>query len=90
MSISFFGYGQLPIIIQMYRNKNIEETLSSLKKLQQAGLSLEQATKTLHKKENVPFDDIWPAIMRLRQLSEKEAMRSTKDWCLHGKEDENI
>jgi hypothetical protein len=53
--------------------------------MQQTGITLAEATKSLHRKDNVPFDDIWPAIMKIRQTSEKEAMQITKDWCVHCK-----
>ena len=66
-----------------YANRNIENIISSLEEIQKAGVSLAEATKSLHMKENIPFDDIWPAIIQLLQLSEKEAMRTTKEWCLH-------
>ena len=66
----------------MYRTKKLQATISTLKELQQSGVTLAEASRTLHKKEHIPFDDIWPAIMCLRQISEKEAMRLTKEWCL--------
>ncbi len=66
----------------MYRSTKIQTTISTLKEIQQAGVSLTEATRSLHRNENVPFDDIWPAIMQLRQISEKEAMQLTKQWCV--------
>jgi len=65
----------------MYEYKNIKKTVSELEEIQEAGVTLAEATKLLHRKENVPFDDIWPAIMKIRQISEKEAMSLTKEWC---------
>jgi len=65
----------------MYGDKNIGKTISALEQLQEAGVTLAEATKSLHRKENIPFDDIWPAIMKIRQISEKEAMQLTKEWC---------
>ena len=67
----------------MYGNKNIQNTISALEEMQQAGVTLAEATNSLHRKENVPFDELWPAIMKIRQISEKEAMRLTKGWCGH-------
>ena len=69
----------------MYDSIKIQETISNLKKMQQAGISLAEATKSLHLDEHVPFDDIWPAIMKLHHLSEKEAMQLTKEWCVYSK-----
>jgi hypothetical protein len=69
----------------MYGTKRIQKTISALEEIQQAGVTLAEATKSLHRKENVPFDDIWPAIMKIRQISEKEAMQLTKEWCGHWK-----
>ena len=65
----------------MYGTKKIQETISALEEIQQTGVSLTEATKSLHMKEYIPFDDIWPAIMNICQTSEKEAMRLTKEWC---------
>lgn len=65
----------------MYGSKKIQETISALEEIQKAGVTLAEATKSLHRKENVPFDDIWPAIMTLREIGEKEAMQLTKEWC---------
>jgi len=65
----------------MYRTETIQNTVAALEKIQQDGMTLAQATKVLHKDKKIPFDDIWPAIMRIQQLSEKEAMRTTKEWC---------
>jgi hypothetical protein len=65
----------------MYRSKKILETISALNEIQQSGVTLAEATKSLHKKQNVPFDDIWPAVMKMRQTSEKQAMQLTKQWC---------
>ena len=67
----------------MYEFRNVEKTISALKEIQDVGVTLAEATKSLHRKENVPFDDIWPAIMKIRQISEKEAMQLTKEWCGH-------
>ena len=67
----------------MQQTQNIQNTISALEEIQQAGVTLAEATKSLHRKENVPFDDIWPAIMKIRQISEKEAMKLTKEWCGH-------
>ena len=64
----------------MYRSKNIQETISALADIQQSGVTLEEATKLLHLNKNVSFDDIWLAIIKIRQLSEKEAMQLTKKW----------
>jgi len=66
----------------MHDSKKISETIFSLEEIQQAGMTLAEAARSLHLKEMVPFDDIWPAVMQLRQLSEKEAMRLTKEWCV--------
>ena len=68
--------------LYMYRTEKLQTTISTLKELQQSGVTLAEASRSLHKKDNIPFDDIWPAIMCIRQISEKEAMRLTKDWCL--------
>lgn len=65
----------------MYRSRNTQQTLSALDALLQNGASLADAIETLHIQKNVPFDDIWPAIMKLCQLSEKEAMQLTKQNC---------
>ncbi len=65
----------------MYRTKKILETISTLDEMQQSGVTLAEAVKLLHQKETIPFDDIWPAIMKLCQTSEKEAMQLTKEWC---------
>lgn len=69
----------------MYKRQQIQEVLSALEKMQQAGVALSEACKSLHRKQNVPFDDIWPAVMIIRQLSEREAMQLTKQWCGFGK-----
>ena len=65
----------------MYDSNKTQKTISALEEIQQAGVTLAEATKSLHRKENVPFDDIWPAIMKIRETSEKEAMQLTKEWC---------
>jgi len=66
----------------MYGGKKIQITISALKDAQQAGITLAEATRLLHRKRNIPFDDLWPAIMQIHQISENEAMRLTKDWCV--------
>ncbi len=66
----------------MYGIREIQTTISALREIQQAGMTLAEATRLLHRKENVPFDDIWPAIMHTCQISEKEAMQLTKEWCV--------
>lgn len=65
----------------MYRSETIQQTLSALDALLQNGTSLADAIETLHIEKNIPFDDIWPAIMQFCQLSEKEAMQLTKQHC---------
>jgi len=65
----------------MYETKQILKAISTLKECQLTGVTLAQATELLHKNYGFSFDDIWPAIMKLRQVSEKEAMRLTKEWC---------
>jgi len=65
----------------MYGYKSIENTISALVVTQKAGVTLAEATRSIHSNDNVSFDDIWPAIMKIRQLSEKEAMQLTKKWC---------
>lgn len=65
----------------MYQSRNIQQTLSALDALLQNGVSLANAIETLHIVQNIPFDDIWPAIMQRCQLSEKEAMQFTKQHC---------
>ena len=65
----------------MYKTNKILETLSALNEIQQSGVTLAEAVKSLHRKEAIPFDDIWPAVMQIRQTSEKEAMQLTKQWC---------
>jgi hypothetical protein len=65
----------------MYRSHNIQKTLSALDALLQNGTSLEDAIEILHIEKNTPFDELWPAIMRFCQLSEKEAMQFTKHHC---------
>ena len=65
----------------MYRTKEIQKTISALQAIQQNGTSLAEAIELLRIKKNVTFDDIWPAVMKIRQLSEKEAMRLTKECC---------
>ena len=67
----------------MYRSIKIQETLASLKEMQQAGLTLAEATYSLHREKDIPFDDIWPAIMKILETSEKEAMQLTKQWCVY-------
>jgi len=52
-----------------------------IEEIRQADVSIAEAIKRLHQKENMPFDKIWPAIMKIRQVSEKEAMSLTKRWC---------
>ena len=64
----------------MWNRAKTNTMVAALKETTKAGISLAEATKSLHAKENVPFDDIWPAVMILRQVSEKEAMRLTKEW----------
>ena len=65
----------------MYRSKEIQITISALQAIQQNGTSLAEAIELLHIKKNVAFDDIWPAVMEVCQLSEKEAMQLTKECC---------
>lgn len=65
----------------MYKTKKILETISILDEMQQSGVTLAEAVKSLHQKETIPFDDIWPAVMTIHQTSEKEAMQLTKEWC---------
>ncbi len=66
----------------LYNTDKIQLTISTLKEIQKAGMTLAAATRSLHKKENIPFDELWPAIMQIRQISEKEAMQLTKDCCV--------
>jgi len=56
--------------------------ISALEEVQAAGVTLAEAVQLLHSKENVPFDAIWPAVMIIQQVSEREAMQLTKEWCL--------
>lgn len=56
--------------------------IATLNEKQAAGMTLSEAVHALHVQDKVPFDDIWPALMRLQQVSEKEAMRFTKACCL--------
>lgn len=65
----------------MYSTKKIQQTISTLEAMLQTGASIEDAIESLHVEQNIPFDDIWPAIMRICQLSEKEAMQLTKQHC---------
>ena len=69
------------VMLSMYRSIKVQATITSLKETQQAGVILSEAVRSFHRKGNVSFDEIWPAIMYMRQISEKEAMRLTKDWC---------
>ena len=78
---STFHHHLLIKLLYMYRAKKIQQTISSLKSTQQAGASLEEAIESLHVEQNIAFDDIWPAIMKIRQLSEKQAMQLTKECC---------
>lgn len=68
--------------LNMLNAKRTKEIISLLEEIQKAELSLAEATKLLYQEENVPFDDIWPAIMVIEQISEKQALQRTKDWCL--------
>ena len=69
----------------MYDSIKIQQTISALEDMQQAGISLAAATKSLHQNEHVPFDDLWLAIIKIRQVSEKEAMQFTKECCVYSK-----
>jgi len=65
----------------MLYTSDIQNIISMMEQIRQADVTLAEATKHLHQKENIPFDKIWPAIMKIQQLSEKEAMSLTKEWC---------
>lgn len=65
----------------MYRTKKIQQTISALDAMQQTGASLAEAVESLYVEQNIPFDNIWPAIMVVCQLSEKEATQLTKQDC---------
>jgi len=58
------------------------QVVSTREEIQAEGVTLAESIISPHRKEGVPFDDIWPAVMIIRQVSEREAMQLTKDWCL--------
>ena len=66
----------------MLNQHQTNKIISKLVEIQGTGVTLAEAIHKLHKKENVPFDDIWPAVMIIQQVSEREAMQLTKEWCL--------
>lgn len=65
----------------MFGRKKVQEVISSLLELQQTGMELPEALALVYVQENIEFDDIWPAVMKIHQLSEKEAMYLTKKYC---------
>lgn len=69
----------------MYNSVKLQRTISALNDLQQSGASLAQAANTLYSSNDYNFDELWLAVMTIAQLSEKEAMRLTKDWVIRGK-----
>lgn len=71
----------------MTYTSDIHDIISMIEDIQQANLTLAEAANRLHQKENIPFDKIWPAIMKIQQLSEKEAMSLTKEWCTRWDDD---
>jgi hypothetical protein len=66
----------------MLYNSDIQDIISMIEEIRQTDATLAEAARCLYQKENIPFDNIWPAIMKIRQLSEKEAMSLTKEWCI--------
>lgn len=66
----------------MTDSQKTKEVIAALEKFQATGITLTEAIKQLYKNESVAFDDIWPAVMQIEQVSEREAMRLTKDGCL--------
>lgn len=66
----------------MWNSTKTDSIISALKQSQGAGVSLAEAINSLHNLDKVPFDDIWPAVMVIRQVSEKEALQLTKEWCI--------
>ena len=76
---------QSNLILKMYRTKNLTQTIYLLKEMQNKGMPLSEAIKQLYSKENFLFDDLWPAVMSINMVSEKEAMQLTKEWCSYYK-----
>jgi len=63
--------------------RTTSQTLAELEEIQAAGVSLAEAVKSLHLKENVALDDIWPAIMLLKGITKKDAEYLVDQWCGH-------
>ena len=68
----------------MLNRHKTDKIITTLEEAQATGVTLAEAIHSLHGKDNVPFDDLWPAVMIIQQVSEREAMQLTKEWCLQG------
>ncbi len=65
----------------MVNTRTTRQTISELEEIQEAGTSLEEAVKSLHRKENVGLMLIWPAIVEIRGVGKKEAKILANKWC---------
>jgi len=65
----------------MEQTRTTQQTISELEEIQEAGVTLGEAVKSLHKKENVEPLYIWPAIMEICSVNENEARNLTNNWC---------
>ena len=67
----------------MVQARTTQQTISELEEIQDADVTLPEAVKSLHRKENVSIENIWPAIMEIRGIEKEEAKNLAIKWCGH-------
>ena len=58
----------------------IDETISALKEIQEAGVAIEEASVTLHKKEGVSINLIAGAVSLMQSIHVDDAQLLVKEW----------
>lgn len=61
--------------------ERISGVVTALREIMTAGVSLEEASKSLHRKEDVPLSGMAAAIGILLDTDSKDAMRKAEQWC---------
>lgn len=62
--------------------KTTEQVIQDINEIQSIGVTLEEATLSYHKKEEVSIEEIWPAILQILETDEKHAKELTTHWCI--------
>ncbi|KZZ59026.1 hypothetical protein A3762_06335 [Oleiphilus sp. HI0125] len=61
--------------------KTTSQVIQDLNEIQSVGVTLEEATLSYHKKEEVSFEEIWPAILQILETDETHAKELATQWC---------